>query len=203
MVYQPVLNVAKLELNFRLQGEDLVNILHIQAPAAIGALEVAAIAGFGFALWNGNLQVFMSNEIALESVVCTDLTIEDGQQFTFVPQTPSFGLVASQSMPNNIALVASHRTGRSGRSYRGRTYLGGIPETAVAQNQVSAQYASDIAGIWELWRTQTEDDGYFHVVVSRVQNKIVLPEAIATPVRITQVGRRIDTQRRRLPRNDA
>lgn len=51
---------------------------------------------------------------------------------------PGAGQAAVPSLPTEVAAVITKKTSFAGRKYRGRVYVGGIPNTGVANSQLVA-----------------------------------------------------------------
>jgi hypothetical protein len=97
----------------------------------------------------------------------------------------------NEPLPNQIAIVISWRTAFSGRSYRGRTYVGPCAVAARGPNAVIATAQRDaILAAAQALRTGLSTDQYSLVVYSR---KLFG----ASPITSALVGPYFDTQRRR------
>lgn len=109
------------------------------------------------------------------------------------------GGVASASVPANACLVVTHRTGHTGRSARGRTYISGLPVSKLGSATV---FTSDVKTTWEsifeALRTAAVAEGWLFVVLSRQTSGSV--RTFAEPFTITESEVRdttIDSQRGR------
>jgi len=106
----------------------------------------------------------------------------------------------SGATPPNAALVATLRTGFTGRSYRGRFYMGGIPSSWLVTGVPNIIYDAYVADFLDamaalgglaplLWK---------HVVVSHFADGAERESAVISPVTEYTANARIDSQRRRL-----
>jgi hypothetical protein len=101
-------------------------------------------------------------------------------------------------MAANAAMCVSLRTNYTGRSFRGRFYVGGIGAAA----QVSAQNfntgaAAAVAGYFEDFLDALEAISMHLVVVSNFASGVVRIVALATQIISVIVDTKIDSQRRR------
>jgi hypothetical protein len=93
-----------------------------------------------------------------------------------------------------MAICASHHTGFSGKSYRGRTYLGGWAEAANDSiGQVAASYRTLIQNAFDTLRSNLAT-GVTNGVELAVISRTLL---VATPITATTVNASWDHQDRR------
>lgn len=124
--------------------------------------------------------------------------INDLRNATNPSYEPAFldvaGTLAGETMPPQLAIVASHSTGLAGRSYRGRTYLAGWTEAAnTGAGYVADSYRTLIAAEFEDLR---EDLAL--VTGGPVELAVVSRTLLeATPITSTSVDIEWDRQNRR------
>lgn len=106
-----------------------------------------------------------------------------------VPLTTNEGAAAIK-MPDQCTMVASLRTGRAGRSFRGRMYIPTPALTISNDSQVPSVNTVDIATRTATLITTINASSLGVVVMSATQTA-------ATPVTAVQVNSVVDTQRRR------
>jgi len=128
------------------------------------------------------------------SCVVTDLRVEGGPQYTADSGFPLVGGDSGAPLPNTVALVVTWRTATRGRSFRGRTYLGGWGEAASSGNSPGATPLDAV-------RTAATDLisnlGGTLGVLSRHHNGDLRSEAIITEITAAEVGAVWDTMRSR------
>jgi len=110
------------------------------------------------------------------------------------------GTVTEDPLSNNVALVISQGTASRGRSYRGRTYHCGIPET-FAQDAVSMFDANRIGALtgWiNWWDAMAAVDGSTHVVLSRYTGNAPRATGVMTPITTVSANGDFDSMRKRL-----
>jgi len=116
----------------------MLNALHAVAPSD---LENAAIN-----IWNWWEIVYapqLPGSVLLREVVSTDLTLQNGQQFTYAPDTTTTGTAAGGALPNEVSVCVSLRSTARGRSSRGRFFTLAVPSLAMVDaNNISAAYRS-------------------------------------------------------------
>lgn len=129
-----------------------------------------------------------------------DMRTLTGQKVT-VATNARAGTVAGEILPVNLAIVVTLRTAARGRSGRGRVYLTGFGETAIADGlwgQANADFCKDYVD--DIADAAT-GQGWTMVIRSTQENGVVLEEANTRPVTTTVVRSLIPgTQRRRLDR---
>lgn len=194
--------IIKVRMTYGFDGRPSVNIHFVlqrtpASPIPEAELEAAAFAfttSWGFA-WDDRAHT----EWTLDAVKTIDWSEADGIEFDQEEFLPVVGLGAvGDPSPASVTLVASHRTGRTGRSRRGRNYIPGLAQAEVDGNDASQGLVTDIASVYTRLATELDLADMDLVVYSLVTGgaKRVVP--IATLVTSTIVNSGIDTQRRRL-----
>jgi len=106
-----------------------------------------------------------------------------------------------ETMPNNVSFVVSHRTGLTGRSGRGRTYLWGLATVSLSANEdvFLTTFADQAVDEFEALDSFVAPIGWEHVVLSRHSGGV--PRATALIIPVTQyvyTDLKVDTRRKRL-----
>lgn len=129
MPVNPVVpNVAEMRVHFSLPlGEEMLNVHNCDIGAATLDFTLAnAIAGAYVAAWTAELQSSIADTVSIDGIVVTDLRTTTGPSFDLAYTVP--GTETSQLLPGQVAAVVKWKTALRGRSYQGRTYLGGFGE---------------------------------------------------------------------------
>jgi len=189
----------RVAMEFNLDGEPILNIYHITTEDPITTIKLTAVAQLFANWWNTTLSTRVSQDIALVSVTAHNLDVENGEKIhlPIFPNEP--GESVSPSLPNNCALVISHKTAKTGRSYQGRSYIAGITESSVELSYIGVAEAGLMVSVFLTLDTQLLAASNQLVVASFVHNQAPRLEGVATPVDSFAVGLRMDSQRRRLP----
>ena len=161
-------------------------------------------------LWALSASPRVFNVAGVTRDYCTVRSINaDGttnQQVTVNPTTPDVGVLSNQNLPDQCALVVSLLTARSGRSFRGRSYLpitgagaliaGKVDPSNVATPAVQFMQALILglngSSVVVPTPTSTQLTGAPRIAI---QSKT--SGQPAAPVNTVRVGDVIDTQRRR------
>jgi|ERR1051326_1155131 hypothetical protein len=144
----------------------------------------------------------MHNGSGYDRVVITDLRTEGAPEFTSVAGGfPIHGTDSGGPLPWQTAAVVTWRTALRGKSFRGRTYLGGFTESFSDGRDVSSTLISAI----EDWRDDMLSgiDGSIGslAVTSRQHNKEPRLIGISTAITSGEVNPFWGTQRRRAGRD--
>jgi len=161
-------STVKLALNGVCYGQQVVNILHYKytgsSPNSSTLLTfINAWLTAHLTQWNN----VHSNEYLLRELVATDIGIANGAQATLALSSGNVGSIGTQAFPNNVAVAISWRTSLSGRRNRGRSFMGGIPGSAVDNDQVQASFLSALSILAIALIGQTFTGGYDLAVGSR------------------------------------
>jgi len=135
----------------------------------------------------------------MDSVVVTDESVVTGAQFTATTFGTGAGTATTGLLPYQTAALISWSTDIRGRSFRGRTYLGGFCEDFSDGRDVSGTLLTALG----LFRDDVVGDGDFAVIsrFSGVDPDTHLPipraEGLVTPITSGVVHPLWRTQRRR------
>jgi len=110
------------------------------------------------------------------------------------------GAVGGATMPNNVSLVATLRTGFTGRSARGRFYAMPMSSSSLAsQNTLDGAIGSGLESFLEACVVAGASTGWEMIVLSRYTLGAKRSVAIGTPVTDIEIRNLlVDSQRRRL-----
>lgn len=107
------------------------------------------------------------------------------------------GSVASPTVPPNTAVLCTKLTAAGGRAGRGRFYLPGIQENAVAEDgTITSTFAGDIQAALETFRAGMDTGDCALVLLHGADSPITTPLSIND----IAVSTKVATQRRRLRR---
>lgn len=200
MPFQPVAATALAELIFSLDGQIVENTLYFRKPNDYDVTGLQDLAERLRDWWIALPAANIADACSLTAVKCTALHDQTGPQYTLTAGLPVTGEVPSDPVPNNSAFVVTFRTALIGRSFRGRNYIAGIPETYTSisrlSNTIATYFRDSYAGI-----PAAVGVGHLWVVVSRTVNGVVqMPTALTSPITTVDVIDNVmDSQRRRLP----
>lgn len=167
-------------------------------PAAITAAELVAINS-AFDGWRTAIRPVQPNVVTIAGIRSIDWSVPDGATVLTVPSASVAGSNANPILPLNVAICASHYTGLTGRSRRGRNYIPGIGENDVATGDVILAAARTvIVGAYQALRTDLLAAGFVQVVASFHANGAPRANGQGTAVLTTQIDQYSDSQRRRL-----
>jgi hypothetical protein len=184
----------------------------VQKNSEWGTADLQALANMFISWWNDDLADNLSLNIGLDSVAARSMEAEDAPGVEIGAPPLSVGLLPSQAMPGNVALVVKHTTGLTGRNRRGRTYVAGITELQAEGNLIAALTRDAILVAFGELRNRLIAAGYVHVVASFYDGTelVELPDgqivkrpvgrdaALTTPVEAYVANVELDSQRRRL-----
>jgi hypothetical protein len=177
----------------------LVNIFHVDAGEAPNPTNMADILDAFRLAYTIDLLPYLSTAYTVNSGVATDVSQEGGAQVIDPWLTGNVGQEGGSPTPSSVACVITWRTDRTGRSYRGRTYIGGMADSGVVANTVQTTPLANINTFATNVIASLGGRGYNLVVASYRHNKAALTTAVGTPIRTGVANSRVDTQRRRLP----
>jgi hypothetical protein len=200
MAFIPAPQVAQVVVKHLLEGEALNNVFAFALATPPLEANLNALAAAMQEAWSGSIMPQLSVDMTLVEVTARDLTTQDGVQVSSAPAATVVGGIGGDCLPASVAYCMTHRTALIGRSRRGRTYFGGIPESVCGGNNVTTTFSDDLQSAWFDVVTDVGVSGWQFGVLSRYTNKLPRTVAVWTPV-TSSIFRdlRVDSQRGRLP----
>lgn len=198
MVFQPVPRGIKIELNAVQNTVPIVNVLHVQMATAVTPTMLEDIAAATAVWYDELLREQLHSSYVLENITTTDISVENGQQYILTTIANPAGAVSGAAAAANAAACISWRTAYTGRSFRGRTYIGGLPQVYLSTAQSLSVSAQEAFGVVAAGLIDTlEAIGATLVVVSRIAAGVQRVTALATQIISIIVDQKVDSQRRR------
>jgi len=182
MPFQAVPNVAQVTINGRLDGQLTINDLYFEISG--GGITPVNLLTLTTAVANWcdvNLRPNLSTSWEQSRFVGRDLGVQNGAVIDVLQSAA--GGEAGECAPNNVAACISIKSGLAGRSFRGRNYLPGIPNSMVVQNTLDLDWMTPVTAAYNLLvGAGTFTPGWQFVVVSRQTASALRPTGVATPV---------------------
>lgn len=204
MAFQSVPDTAQVTIVYTLNGEACVNTLYAQKVGGYSVGDLQALANQVDTQVDGTWlaqqppeAVYVRTEVRGLDVE-NDLTAE--QNANAGP-----GIQGTNTLPNQVTFAISKRSGKTGRSARGRLYWIGIPGGQLVgtdENRLVAAYVTALEDAVDDQRSGIDAvAGWDSVLVSRFQGGVKRSEGVVFPWLSTVcVDDIIDTQRGRLPK---
>jgi len=196
----PVADTCLLELRQVLFGQKIENTFGFRLDGGFGTMEMTGLMNDMLLWWTTELAPWLSADISLRELVCTDLSTITGPSVAQAAPVPNpDGGVGFGSLPGNCALCVSFRTNLRGRSYRGRNFVAGLPETEVTGNTVATATVNGIQDAYQAIPASISSFPFEHTVISRFTAGAPRVAGASTPVTsYVVVDPFVDSQRRRL-----
>lgn len=200
MSYQPVPNTYAVHQRATLHAQMIENVHYFEGSAG-APLDPVALATAAHDAWVTHMMPPLSDEYSLRETYVVDLTEEMGATAQASTTPNPTGSDQAEALPGSITLCLSLRTAFRGRSARGRQYISGLPTLMQNNNSITVVGVDALLqGFRNYWaEVEANVPDAQLVVVSRVQNKTVLPQGLTYAVNAVIVtDNHIDSQRRRL-----
>jgi len=190
-------NGIKVELNGLQNGIPVVNRFYVTQTTPPGSddLDDTIIAALAF--WN-DFKGFQHSSYVLQNITATDVSVANGTQTILPLVVDNVGTGGGSAMAANAAMCVSLRTNFTGRSFRGRFYIGGLSNVVQqdAQNFTTSS-VGQMAGVFEDFMDALAAINKTLVVVSNYAAGVVRVVALATEIISIITDTKIDSQRRR------
>lgn len=197
-ILSTVVGVIQCEVNYLYEGIPCQNVLAFKyLTGPITAPAVQALAEELQAAWATYIMPLTVGGLQLTDIYAKSLDFDYPYEFTQI--AGNFGGMAGGGAPINAAILTTFVTGQIGRSFKGRTYLPGIPEGEVAARMIDASHQALVQAAYENVNANMFLLDYQHGVVSRVQGGVQIDPGAFTSVSfyftspiVADMGRRID-----------
>jgi len=198
MAFQTTPQGVEVVIKGRCGGEPIVNVHHVDVhtDVTVGVMNNVLTAYEDWA--TASFLPLLSDQYTLEQIVVKDISVADGIEVTNTYTTGNTGGSTAPAIANNVALVSSLRTIRTGRSFRGRMYWGGIPKDVQdTPTTVTTIYATAVQGAIQDLIDALEAIGYTLSVLSRVALGVKRATGLLTEIVSIVQNLITDSQRRR------
>ncbi|AXH78722.1 MAG: hypothetical protein [Circular genetic element sp.] len=185
----------KVNLKFSHEGSTMLFGLNFIGPVGrpTEAQLITLCTSIVTNIWPG-MQAYMSAGYQLIMVEATDRYDVGGAYGSYTPPTPQLGTAAGDSLPANVALCISWKTGLSGRTAHGRSYAFGFVDTHFTG---SAAVSALIVQLANLAQTLITYGGGIGIAVD--YGVLSLKDDLLRPINGYAIDSIADSQRRRLP----
>lgn len=161
--------------------------------------DIASLATSVRGWWFTSIIPLLPAAVTFREVYARDRGEVDGYEATNATGAGTPGSIAVAATPNNVSLSVSFRTGRTGRSRRGRNFWLAIPGDQVTANTIGEDYITEIITAYQDM-VGSGFPGWTWIVASLRQGNNWRAEALITPITsVVIVDSTVDSQRRRLP----
>jgi hypothetical protein len=202
MAWPHLPGIVKVVVTFGFAGEPSVNVHFVRQRegwSPIPPATLATIAQVFTTALDDEWMPVVPDAWSVDEVVATDYSIPNGEQVAQVAGLPLAGVDISGTLPASIALVTSHRTNKTGRSFRGRSFLPGMSEDGVSHNNAQAPVILAAGDYFDALDVGLDAEEFDLVVYSLYTAGAERAVPVATFVTNRIINSRVDTQRRRLP----
>lgn len=176
----------------------VVNVYHVDVAGPVDDTNLQDVRNV-FGTWmTGTLLPLLDSSYVLNEIVATDISVANGHQFSTSYTTGNAGGISGQPAAANAAVVISWRTASIGRSFRGRTYIGGLNNgILVSAQNIGTTYATSFAGAAQDLIDLLTTAGYILSVLSKFSNLVARAAGVLTEIISFVVDTKVDSQRRR------
>jgi len=198
MAFQAVPDGVEVVFKAIQNSVPVVNVYNVRDTTTHSESRLLEIGNTFLDWWHASLQPIISNSYVLQEVVITSLELATGPQVSISLSTDNQGDLTGEQVAGNAAAVISWRTSSIGRSFRGRTYVGGLDAAATDTAQaMSPSFASALAAAGVDLIDALNGIGAILAVLSRFALGVQRVTGLLTDIISVIVDTKIDSQRRR------
>lgn len=201
MTFVPAPQIMEMQFRTTWDGQQTMNRVHVDALAPVTFAHCQALATAGESWYEDNVVALVPSTLLLREVFVKGLDVVTPFQATATPTGPLPGTNVNGSVPNNVSICASIRTGLAGRSARGRWYWQGLTQDTIDNNTVQSGTLTDIDAALTNLASVIAGIGFNWVIVSYISEKAPRPggPVYFSVTDVLFVDSIVDSQRRRLP----
>ena len=135
MPFIPVPNGVRVCLRFAKAGQQVCNVFYVDAHGAITLTTLNQVGSIFKTWWNTYMQPITGSDTSLQAIEVVDASESGGIGIEYTTGLPLTGASSGSALPNNVTVASKLTTGRTGRSYRGRSYFNGLTDTNLQADQ--------------------------------------------------------------------
>lgn len=204
MAYQRVPNTAEVVVRYEMAGNPFVNIYHAERSAPYAQIDLDALAT---AVDSGPAASLLADLSLAVDYVRTDVRGLNAENDMTATDNSNAGVGGNSNtpLPNHSAFAIQKRSGLTGRTARGRVYIGGIPRafiniSAGEYDEMHPTFAAVYVAHVDGFRTGIDAVGLWDpVIVSRYSAGVKRAEGVTFPwVSSTYRSLKLATQRKRM-----
>ena len=197
--FVPGENVLELTARYIELNQQIVNVFHVHNSIPWTLAHINACLDTYITWVQTDGKYCMGTGCTFVSTTGRDLTTKTSTIVDKLPLAPVEGTQMSGCVVQAVTAVVSWRTAQSGRSYRGRTYVPGLPAEWVENGYLKPAAMGTLKTHYEALYGTMSLDTWELGVFSRMSDKVYRTQGVFTPVSHVVVGNQLGVQRRRLP----
>src|SRR6187399_1071954 len=125
-------NAGELKIQWDFGGRKRLNVLHFTGTSTkpVNQANTDSVSSQVKSLFaSSGLLILTSRSYAITNCTVRDMSTATSAEYEGADKTPTIGDSTGDSLPAQIALVASLKTDKRGKNYHGRVYIPGADET--------------------------------------------------------------------------
>jgi hypothetical protein len=207
MPFVPVPNTIEVETRYLWDTQQVETTSFFERDTPWNAVTIGDWLDQMNTLIQEELMPLLSTSIQLIELVARLLDTASSIGFTLPVSGVVRGGVDFAAVPNNSTYTVSFKTGLTGRSFRGRNYVPGIPDNARTANTIDPTFRTGVLSFYDQLRALATSSSITWVVASRFSgvdpttgDPIPRTVGVTTPIiSVSTADLVLDSQRRRLP----
>lgn len=197
----PVVNTASVELIYSMLTETVENVFYVGKSSPYSLADLQAVRAI-FDTWHQNYwSQGLSVGVALQRIRSKALDSLGSPFEDYSLATARSGAVGGSIHAGNVTFSIKKGTGLTGRSFRGRLYVTGIPNTLLTDaNHVLSGTITNWLSYLNTLKSTLLSAGHTMYIVSYRSNKDWRSSGLRTAITtFVAVDNALDSMRRRLP----
>jgi len=198
MTFQAVPDGIEVVFKATQNGIPIVNVYNVKDTSTHDTTLLTAYCDAFFTWWQTNMKPILNNTYVLNQIVATSLELSTGPQVAVSTITNNVGDLSGTAVAANAAAVISWKTASIGRSFRGRTYMGGLDQAAMSTaHLITTGFVGGLLDAAAALLDAVVTVGGVLAVLSRFADKAIRVTGLLTEIIAIFVDQKVDSQRRR------
>lgn len=179
-------------------GVPVNSVFNVDAGHSVTLTDLQNVAGALATWWDTTAYLYLHTSLTFAGIRVTDISVQNGQQVLVATVTHMAGNQGGDPAGANVALCTTWKTAFIGRSFRGRTYWGGLPQSYLADAQTFTSGAlTNMGAVAADLKSTLLTAGYILCVLSKYANLVARVLGILTQITTITLDNKVDSQRRR------
>lgn len=188
---------VRVQLIYTLYSQRIENVFHVQSGGGLLTADLDRIEAVFATWWTGTGRVQACAQVSLVLIVADALNVESGLHKEYSTGWTAVGSAAGTASPGQNALTVKLGTALAGRSYRGRIYWAGLPQSDMVSGLWTTARRDAVVTVISSLRTALAAGGDTLAVVSYCHLGAWRATAAITPVTSVSSKTTVTQQKRR------
>lgn len=176
-------NACQLAIKHTSSTEQAFVTLHMLGPSGFNSGDLDELCELAFEQWATRMLPGMPFNTVAESAAARGIRGEGDALGSYLPAAPIPGAITNATARPQEAVCLKLSTGLSGKGFRGRMFVPGVPNNVVEVGLIESSYRIGRATALTGWLTWLKGNTNFEpVIISYYREKVLRAIPVVTPI---------------------